>query len=329
MSSSSALPGLRSPEGRRRLYTTGLLDDPPDGVRYTTYAQAIEAGDLREKARRGSDPAGGSAFLSASTVRRRPRQSPAPQGSPLPRALPILRSATWRIQPHPLPRLQRSSRRSRYPDSRIERCADRMALSRRAEMAEQPSRLGTEQRIARSRRLPASSTPPTNCRERRGSCASPSGFAPGTQRTASSTGRGSTSFPVRSLCRPRPHGSRPLVQPEWRLSVTTRSRVATSRWLHSRSSGALDRTRAWSSSGQEPDTRWSRRLLSTGSGACRAPSFSGSCCRPSTCLLTRHGLMVCHSPFSRRWPVEFLSLRATTRRFPRSSARVMPASYRR
>ena len=64
----SPLPGLDPPNGDV-VYTTGLLDDPPDGVRYTTYAQAIEAGDLREKARRGSDPAGGSAFLSASTVR--------------------------------------------------------------------------------------------------------------------------------------------------------------------------------------------------------------------------------------------------------------------
>ena len=64
----SPLPGLDPPNGDVT-YTSGLLANPPEGVRYTTYAEAMEAGDLRERCRRSSHRRASSAWLSASTLR--------------------------------------------------------------------------------------------------------------------------------------------------------------------------------------------------------------------------------------------------------------------
>ena len=64
----SPLPGLDPPNGDVT-YTSSILSNPPPSVRYVTYAEALERGELRERARRSSGANALSPWLSGSTLR--------------------------------------------------------------------------------------------------------------------------------------------------------------------------------------------------------------------------------------------------------------------
>jgi glycosyltransferase involved in cell wall biosynthesis len=64
----SPLQGLDPPNGDVT-YTSQLLVNPPRGVEYTTYAQALADGHLRERFRRSSHASSAAAWFSARTLR--------------------------------------------------------------------------------------------------------------------------------------------------------------------------------------------------------------------------------------------------------------------